>query len=89
MSTASRALNCNRRHLYNGFWEEADGVAGNSLRHRLETRCRSLDARLNDQRSITEIAFSSRLSNLSHFSGVFRPIWACRPATVGAAASTA
>ncbi len=68
----AHALNCSRRHLYNAFSEEADGVAGHILRRRLETCRRSLANRANDHRSITDIAFSSGFSNMAHFSRVFR-----------------
>ena len=68
----AHALNCSRRHLYNAFSEEADGVSGDILRRRLETCRRSLANRADDHRSITDIAFSSGFSNMAHFSRVFR-----------------
>jgi AraC-like DNA-binding protein len=68
----AHALNCSRRHLYNAFSEEPDGVAGYILRRRLETCRRSLANRADDHRSITDIAFSSGFSNMAHFSRVFR-----------------
>jgi AraC-like DNA-binding protein len=68
----ARALNCSRRHLYNAFADEPDGVAGYLLARRLEA-CRAAfdDARLAD-RSITEIALAHGFSNPAHFSRVFR-----------------
>lgn len=66
------ALNCSRRHLYNAFSEEADGVAGYVLRRRLEACRRDLADRGHDHRSITDIAFSHGFSNMAHFSRVFR-----------------
>jgi AraC-like DNA-binding protein len=66
------ALNCSRRHLYNAFAEEPDGVAGYILRRRLEACCRSFDDRANSHRSITEIALGFGFSSMAHFSRVFR-----------------
>jgi AraC-like DNA-binding protein len=68
----AHALNCSRRHLYNAFSEEPDGVAGYILRRRLENCRSSLANRAHDHRSITDIAFSSGFSNMAHFSRVFR-----------------
>ena len=39
------ALNCSRRHLYNAFSEEPDGVAGYILLRRLEACCQCFDDR--------------------------------------------
>lgn len=68
----ARALNCSRRHLYNAFADEPDGVAGYLLARRLEA-CRAAfdDPRL-AERSITEIALAHGFSNMAHFSRVFR-----------------
>jgi AraC-like DNA-binding protein len=68
----ARALNVSRRHLYNAFADEPDGVAGFLLARRLEA-CRLAfdDAKLAD-RSITEIALAFGFSNPAHFSRVFR-----------------
>ena len=68
----AHALNCSRRHLYNAFAEEPDGVAGYILRRRLEACRRSFDDRANSHRSITDIALSFGFSNMAHFSRVFR-----------------
>lgn len=68
----AHALNCSRRHLYNAFAEEPDGVAGYILRRRLEGCSRRLGDRADDHRSITEIAFAHGFSNMAHFSRVFR-----------------
>jgi len=68
----AHALNCSRRHLYNAFSEEPDGVAGYILRRRLETCRKSFDDRANDNRSITDIALSFGFSSMAHFSRVFR-----------------
>ena len=68
----ARALNCSRRHLYNAFADEPEGVAGYVLARRIEA-CRTAlrDARL-VERSITEIALAHGFSNMAHFSRVFR-----------------
>ena len=66
------ALNCSRRHLYNAFAEEPDGVAGYILRRRLEACRKTFDDRSNNHRSITDIALGHGFSNMAHFSRVFR-----------------
>jgi AraC-like DNA-binding protein len=66
------ALNCSRRHLYNAFAEEPDGVAGYILRCRLEACRRMLQDRRQDHRSLTDIALGLGFSNMAHFSRVFR-----------------
>jgi len=68
----AQALNCSRRHLYNAFTDEPDGVAGYLLARRLEA-CRGAfdDPRWAD-RSITEIALAHGFSSMAHFSRVFR-----------------
>lgn len=68
----AQSLNCSRRHLYNAFSEEPDGVAGYILRRRLEACRQSLADSHNERRSITDIAFSFGFSNMAHFSRVFR-----------------
>lgn len=72
VDSIAHALNCSRRHLYNAFAEEPDGVAGYILRRRLEACRHSFDDRTNDRRSITDIALSNGFSNMAHFSRVFR-----------------
>ncbi len=72
VDSIAHALNCSRRHLYNAFSEERDGVAGCILRRRLEACRKTFDDRANDYRSITDIAFSFGFSNMAHFSRVFR-----------------
>jgi AraC-like DNA-binding protein len=68
----ARALNVSRRHLYNAFAEEPDGVAGYILARRLEACRRLFDDRGQAQRSITEIALGHGFQNMAHFSRVFR-----------------
>lgn len=68
----AHALNCSRRHLYNAFADEPDGVAGYILGRRLEACRKTFVDRASDHRSITDIAFSNGFSNMAHFSRVFR-----------------
>jgi AraC-like DNA-binding protein len=72
VDSIAHALNCSRRHLYNAFAEEPDGVAGYILQRRLDACRRSFDDRTHDLRSITDIALSNGFSNMAHFSRVFR-----------------
>ena len=83
------ALNCSRRHLYNAFSEEPDGVAGYILRRRLEACCRSFDDRANSHRSITEIALGFGFSSMAHFSRVFRARVGVAPSDYRRAAGSA
>lgn len=72
VDSVAYALNCSRRHLYNAFSDEPDGVAGYILLRRLEACCQSFDDRANSHRSITEIALGFGFSSMAHFSRVFR-----------------
>jgi AraC-like DNA-binding protein len=72
VDAVARALNCSRRHLYNAFAEEPDGVAGYILARRLEACRRALCSDDGERRSITDIALSFGFSNMAHFSRVFR-----------------
>lgn len=82
------ALNCSRRHLYNAFSEEPDGVAGYILQRRLEACRRAFDDRTAAHRSITDIAFSFGFSNMAHFSRVFRAHLGLPPSDYRRAAGT-
>jgi AraC-like DNA-binding protein len=68
----ARALNCSRRHLYNAFADEPDGVAGYVLARRLEACRGAFDDPRWAGRSITEIALAHGFSSMAHFSRVFR-----------------
>lgn len=68
----ARALNVSRRHLYNAFAEEADGVAGYVLARRLEACCAALQDPRVAERSITDVAMAFGFGNMAHFSRVFR-----------------
>jgi AraC-like DNA-binding protein len=85
----ARALNVSRRHLYNAFADEPDGVAGFLLARRIEA-CRLAfdDPRLAD-RSITEIALAFGFSNPAHFSRVFRSHTGVSPSAYRHAATAA
>jgi AraC-like DNA-binding protein len=72
VDAVARALNCSRRHLYNAFAEEPDGVAGYILAQRLQACRVALDERRNQHRSLTAIALGLGFSNMAHFSRVFR-----------------
>ena len=72
VDSIAHALNCSRRHLYNAFSEEPDGVASYILRRRIESCCRTFDDRANAHRSITDIALGFGFSSTAHFSRVFR-----------------
>ena len=66
------ALNVSRRHLYNAFADEPDGVAGYVLVRRIDA-CRAAfeDERLAGK-SVTDIAIAHGFSSMAHFSRVFR-----------------
>ena len=66
------ALNVSRRHLYNAFADEPDGVAGYVLVRRIDA-CRAAfeDERL-AAKSVTDIAIAHGFSSMAHFSRVFR-----------------
>jgi AraC-like DNA-binding protein len=72
VDTLAHALNCSRRHLYNAFAEEPDGVASYILAQRLEACRRLLSDRALEHRSITDIALGHGFQNMAHFSRVFR-----------------
>jgi AraC-like DNA-binding protein len=75
----AQALNCSRRHLYNAFSDEPEGVAGFILQQRLEACRRELADTSTPQRSITEIALSWGFNNLAHFSRVFKTRYGASP----------
>jgi AraC-like DNA-binding protein len=68
----ARALNVSRRHLYNAFADEPDGVAGFLLARRIEACRLAFDDPKLAGRSITEVALAFGFSNPAHFSRVFR-----------------
>lgn len=68
----AQALNCSKRHLHNAFANEDDSLAQHILRRRLQACMRDLKDPLQQQRTITDIAFSWGFNNGAHFSRVFR-----------------
>lgn len=66
------ALNVSRRHLYNAFADEPDGVAGYLLARRVDACRLAFDDTRLAERSITEIALAFGFSSPAHFSRVFR-----------------
>jgi len=68
----ARALNVSRRHLYNAFADEPDGVAGFVLARRIDACRLAFDDPRLAERSITEVALAFGFSNPAHFSRVFR-----------------
>lgn len=89
VDAVARALNCSRRHLYNAFSEEPDGVAGYILACRLEACRKALADRQSDRRSITDIALGFGFSNMAHFSRVFRSHCGMSPSDYRRAAGVA
>lgn len=84
----ARSLNCSRRHLYNAFSAEPEGVAGFILQQRLEACQREFTGGTLPARSITEIAMARGFNNLAHFSRVFKVRYGMSPseyrASIGA-----
>ncbi len=72
MDAIAQALNCSRRHLYNAFSDEPEGVAGYLLAQRLAACRRSLGDPAQQRRSIAEIALGNGFSSVAHFGRVFR-----------------
>jgi len=73
------ALNCSRRHLYNAFDDEPEGVAGYLVAQRLAAARRDLHDPACARRSITEIAYERGFSSPAHFSRAFRARFGATP----------
>lgn len=79
------ALCCSKRHLYNAFADEPEGVAGYILNQRLEACRRELALPALAQRSVTDIALAWGFNNLAHFSRVFKARYDLSPSEYRAA----
>jgi AraC-like DNA-binding protein len=79
VDTIARALNCSRRHLYNAFADEPDGVAGYLLAQRLDACRRDLLDAARGSDSITRIALERGFSSTAHFSRAFRARFGSTP----------
>jgi len=81
------ALNCSRRHLYNAFADEPEGVAGFILQQRLQACRHALADIAAPARSVTEIALAKGFNNLAHFSRVFKARYGVSPSEYRASLS--
>jgi AraC-like DNA-binding protein len=79
VDSIARALNCSRRHLYNAFADEPDGVAGYLLAQRLDACRRDLLDATRAGDSITRIALDRGFSSTAHFSRAFRARFGLTP----------
>lgn len=79
VDSLAQALNCSRRHLYNAFADEGEGVAGYILQQRLEACRQELAQPGFSPRSVTEIAMGFGFGNLAHFSRVFKARFGLAP----------
>lgn len=75
----AQALNCSRRHLYNAFADEPDGVAGYLLAQRLDACRRDLLDPAHSGDSVTRIALDRGFSSAAHFSRAFRARFGLTP----------
>jgi AraC-like DNA-binding protein len=79
VDSVARALSCSRRHLYNAFSDEPEGIAGYVLARRLDTARRTVeDPRQKDQ-LITAIAFNAGFKSSAHFCRAFTIRFGCSP----------
>lgn len=79
VDSVARALSCSRRHLYNAFFDEPEGIAGYVLTRRLDAARRAFeDPRQKDQ-LITAIAFNAGFKSSAHFCRAFTTRFGCSP----------
>jgi AraC-like DNA-binding protein len=79
VDSVARALSCSRRHLYNAFSDEPEGIAGYVLTRRLDAARRAFeDPRQKDQ-LITAIAFNAGFKSSAHFCRAFTTRFGCSP----------
>lgn len=75
----ARALNCSRRHLYNAFSEEPEGIAGLVLKQRLLQARQALDDPRNAWRTLGDIAYDCGFNRPAQFSQAFRARFGMTP----------
>jgi AraC-like DNA-binding protein len=73
----ARALNCTPRNIHRAFEGQGETLSQYILRRRLEGCATDLRAAEQEERSVTEIAFSWGFNNAAHFSRVFRRRFGC------------
>ena len=66
------ALGVSRRHLYNAFADEPEGVAGYVLARRIDACRAAFETERIAGKSVTDIAVAHGFSSMAHFSRVFR-----------------
>ncbi len=77
VQSIAEGLNCSRRHLYNAFAGESDGIAGYILAQRLAAVRALLEDPNQASRAITDLAFDAGFNQLAHFSKVFNARFGC------------
>jgi AraC-like DNA-binding protein len=79
VDSVARALSCSRRHLYNAFSDEPEGIAGYVLARRLDTARRAVEDPRQKDRLITAIAFNAGFKSSAHFCRAFTIRFGCSP----------
>jgi AraC-like DNA-binding protein len=79
VDSVARALSCSRRHLYNAFSNEHEGIAGYVLARRLDAARRAFEDPRHKDQSITAIAFNAGFKSSAHFCRAFTTRFGCSP----------
>lgn len=79
VDAVAQALNCSRRHLYNAFANEPNGVAGYIVKQRAAHARLILSDPRNSTRSLTDVAYDSGFSRPSQLTQVFRTHFGVSP----------
>jgi AraC-like DNA-binding protein len=79
VDAVATALNCSRRHLYNAFSDEPEGIAGYVLARRLEAARLCIEDAGQTGLSITAIALHVGFKSTAHFSRAFSTRFGCSP----------
>lgn len=79
VDSVARALSCSRRHLYNAFSDEPEGVAGYVLTRRLDAARRAFEDPRQQDQLITAIAFNAGFKSSAHFCRAFTSRFGCSP----------